>query len=133
MRRFLSFIIIITFVSSLLATSFVFKEYSAVPESNQVTITWQTKSETGVKQFIVLRSNDDKTFIELTKMNAKGPGISYEYIDKNVMFKGSSALFYKIKAVREDGQLVEETESIMVVPNLSGVYRTWGAIKALFR
>ncbi len=133
MRRFLSFFIIITFVSSLLATSFVFKEYSAVPESNQVTITWQTKSETGVNQFIILRSNDDKTFIELTKMNAKGPGISYEYIDKNVMFKGSSALFYKIKAVREDGQMIEETESMMVVPNLSGVYRTWGAIKALFR
>ena len=133
MRRFLSFIIIITFVSSLLATSFVFEKYSAVPESNQVTITWQTKSETGVKQFIALKSNDDKTFSELTKMNAKGPGISYEYVDKNVMFEGSSALFYKIKAVREDGQLVEETESMMVVPNMSVAYRTWGAIKALFR
>ena len=79
-----------------------------------------------------MRSNDDRSFIEIASVTAKGPGSQYTIVDDNVMFK-SSALFYKIKALDGSNNLVEETSSKIVHPNTTGMFRTWGAIKAMFR
>jgi hypothetical protein len=131
MRKVLSVLIIIIFLTSAYAAS-VFSECTAVPQTDRVTITWITKSETGIKQFAILRSNDDVNFIELKKINPKGPGTSYEFIDENVMFKDASVLFYKVRAIAVNGSVLDES-SMIVHPNISGIFRTWGAIKAMFR
>lgn len=132
MQKALSIILILLLVSSLYA-SYVFSEYSAAPQTDRVIISWTTKNETNIKNFIVLRSNDDRTFIKLKTINPKGPGTQYTYIDENVMFKDASALFYKVKAVGRNGQALEESDAMIVHPNISGIFRTWGAIKAMFR
>ena len=133
MRRTVTTIILLGFMSLLFASDVnVFSEVSAVPNTNRVVITWVTKSETGVQRFVIARSNDDKTYISLKRISAKGPGTEYEYVDVNVMFNDFSALFYKVKALDAGGQVVDET-SMIVHPNISGIFRTWGAIKALFR
>ena len=131
MRKAFSILLLLLLISSLYAAS-VFSECSAVPQTDKVKISWITKSETGIKQFAILRSNDDVNFIELKKLNPKGPGTSYEYVDENVMFKDASRLFYKVRALGESGQLIDES-SMLVLPNTTGMFRTWGAIKALFR
>lgn len=131
MRRILATIFILSLVSQLFAAN-IFSEVNAVPGTNRVVLNWLTKSESGVQSFIVLRSNDDAVYISLTKINAQGPGTRYEYVDQNVMFTDFSALFYKIRAIGKNGQIIEET-SIIAHPNISGIFETWGAIKALFR
>ena len=131
MRRFLSLILIVLFASQLFAAN-VFSEVNAVPSSNKVILNWITKSESDVRQFVILRSNDDAIYISLSKTNARGPGTRYEYVDQNVIFNDFSALFYKIRAIDEEGRTIEET-SMIVHPNISGIFKTWGAIKALFR
>jgi len=132
MRQKLTTVFLLVFISSLFA-GVVFSEYSATPETDRVTITWTTKSETNIKAFSILRSNDDKTFIELKRINAQGPGTQYTYVDENVVFKDVSPLFYKITAIDRNGRIVEETDGMIVHPNISGIFRTWGAIKAMFR
>jgi len=132
MRRVLAIFLILIFFTSLYAVS-VFTESTAVPQTDRVTITWVTKSESGIKQFAVLRSNDDVNFIELKKVNPQGPGTRYEYVDENVMFKDASVLFYKVRAIGTNGQALDESPSMIVHPNISGIFRTWGAIKAMFR
>ncbi len=129
--RFITLFIFILFSVALAQT--VFLEYSATPSTNQVVVNWKTSSETDVEDFIVLRSTDDNVFIEIGSVKAKGVGTEYEFIDKNVIFKGSQTFFYKIKAVKSNGTLIETTQSLMVNPNISGIFRTWGAIKAMFR
>lgn len=111
----------------------VFMEYSATPDKNKVTLNWETKAEASVTRFIILRSADDKSFIEVGETGVKGPGTIYQFIDDNVYFKSTQTFFYKIRAISSDGHTVEETESLIVNPNISGIYRTWGAIKAMFR
>jgi hypothetical protein len=60
-------------------------------------------------------------------------GNNYSFTDDNVLFKDSQTFFYKLRAVRSDDTSVEETQSLIVNPNISGIYRTWGAIKELFK
>lgn len=123
--------ITIVFITSLYAAS-IFSECNAIPETDRVIITWITKEESGLKHFVILRSNDDRNYIELSKVNPQGPGTRYEYVDDNVMFKDASVKFYRVRAVANNGQVLDES-SLIVHPNISGIFRTWGAIKNLFR
>ncbi|MBD3224432.1 MAG: hypothetical protein GF313_06870 [Caldithrix sp.] len=128
-----SIIVITVFLFfSVAVASTVFTEVSAEPGTDRVTIAWTTKSETNIKHFSVHRSNDDKNYIQLDKINPQGPGTRYNYIDENVMFEDTSVLFYKVKAIDINGQVLDES-SMLVHPNISGMFRTWGAIKAMFR
>jgi hypothetical protein len=111
----------------------IFSECSATPENNRVVISWVTKSESGISKFLILRSSDDKTFSEVGSKMAKGSAGSYSFTDENVIFKVPQTFFYKIRAVKRDNTLVEDSESLLVNPNISSIFRTWGAIKAIFR
>ncbi len=133
MKKYSILLFIFLFISSAYAEDDpVFTESSAQPDANRVLVSWITKDESQLKHFIVKRSTDDKNFIELDRILLKGVGYRYEYIDEDVLFKSSGAIFYKIVAVKKDGSTIE-TASMMVHPNISGVFRTWGAIKAMFR
>ena len=131
MRFKLVIISILILISSLLASN-IFSECSAVPQTDQVTITWITASESNITSFKVLRSNDSDYFVELKKVNPKGPGTTYEYIDESVMFKSSNVLFYKVRALDSRNRVVEES-SMIVRTQVSDVKETWGAIKAIFK
>jgi hypothetical protein len=134
MRR-IPFLVIMVVCLSMLAYAglFIFSEYSAMPANNQVTVSWVTKSETGINKFLIMRSSDDKFFSEVGSRLARGSAGSYSFTDENVIFKEQQTFFYKIRAVKSDNSVVEETESLIVNPNISGIFRTWGAIKAMFR
>ena len=120
-------------VVSLYAGS-VFMVYAAEPGTNSVTITWTTSSEDNISSFAIMRSLDDANFGEIGTTPAKGPGTTYTYIDENVIFKTSQTFFYKIQARDKNNSVLDVTpQSLIVNPNISGIYRTWGAIKAMFR
>jgi hypothetical protein len=133
MRHSASIFFILLLFVSLAFANFIFLEYSANPSNNSVLIEWITKSESGVFKFTVLRSIDDQNFIEIGTVTAEKAGYNYTFTDNNVLFKDSQTFFYKLKAVRSDDSMIEETQSLIVNPNISGIYRTWGAIKELFK
>jgi len=133
MKKQLTLILIFLFLSITLAgDNSTFNEYNAQPDANRVIISWVTKDESQLKHFVVQRSNDDRNFIDLDQIIPKGVGYRYEYVDEDVLFKSGGTLFYRVIAVKKDGTKVETT-SMMVNPNISGIFRTWGAIKAMFR
>jgi hypothetical protein len=133
MKRVLLIIVTVSFmVSVILAMNIVFKEYSAYPGSNRVTLTFDTKSESGVTLFQIMRSVDDRTFIKIGTIKPHGTNKKYEFTDKGV-FKTTQTFFYKIRAQRKDDSIIEETQSLIVNPNISGNAKaTWGAIKNMF-
>lgn len=128
-----SIILVLFFVVSLAFANFIFLEYEANPSNNSVLIEWVTKSESGVARFVILRSPDDRNFREIGTVESEGAGNDYSFTDDNVLYKDSQTFFYKLRAVRSDNSSIEETESLIVHPNISGIYRTWGAIKELFK
>jgi uncharacterized GH25 family protein len=133
MKKTISIILSLLVFVSLAFANFIFLEYSANPSNNSVVVDWITKSESGVNRFIVLRSSDDQNFVEIGSVLAEKAGYNYTFTDDNVLFKDSQTFFYKIRALRADDSSVEETQSLIVHPNISGIYRTWGAIKELFK
>ena len=126
-------LILLFFAVSMAFDNFIFSDYEANPSNNSVLIEWVTKSESGVSQFVILRSLDDKNFGEIDRVESEGAGNNYSYTDDNVLYKDTQSFFYKLRAVRSDDSLIEETQSLLVHPNISGIYRTWGAIKELFK
>jgi hypothetical protein len=133
MKKTLSIIFCLLVFVSLAFANFIFLEYSANPSNNSVIVEWVTKSESGVSRFVVLRSYDDQNFVEIGAVVAEKAGHNYTFTDDNVLFKDSQTFFYKLRAVRADDSSIEETQSLIVHPNISGIYRTWGAIKELFK
>jgi hypothetical protein len=132
MKKILTTLLTIFCFFSLAFANFIFTEYSATPSNNRVIIEWVTKTEQGVNKYLILRSTDDQNFSEIGVVSSKS-GNKYSFTDENVVFKDSQTFFYKLRAVRDDNSVVEETQSLIVHPNISGIYRTWGAIKAMFR
>jgi uncharacterized protein YxeA len=132
MRKSLFAIIFILITVTIFYGTFIFSEYNATPETNQVNITWKTASETGVEQFAILRSSDDSHFLQIHTLNSRGEASDYKYIDDEVFFKDGQTYFYKIRALGQDNSVIEETDSFFANPNISGIYKTWGTLKAIF-
>jgi len=117
--------------STVIASEYI-SDFKASAETNRVTISWISKSEPNFKTYKILRSNDNRNYIEIKSINAKGPGTQYSFVDENVMFK-SSVLYYKIQALDASGNILAKPDPISVLSNTTGMFRTWGAIKAIFR
>ena len=136
MNKHLVLTLFFIFFSVVFATTEIFKEFNAQPESNRVNISWITDKESDIQYFVIKRSNDyQNSYIELNRINPMGPGYQYTYTDENVFFKNGSLVYYKIEAVGASGIVKETTpDGAMVVhPNISGLFKTWGAIKNIFR
>ena len=134
MQKIILIPLTLVFLISLAFADFIFQEYTATPSSGGVVIEWVTKSEAGIMRFAVMRSTNDVDFIEVGSVSVRGVGTRYSFADNNVVFKDSQTFFYKLRAINTNGETSAETEqSLIVHPNISGIYRTWGAIKAMFR
>jgi len=133
MKKYFTILILLTLVSLLFAGG-TFMESSAQPRANKVIISWITNDESGLKNFIVQRSTDEVTFIDLKSVNLSGPGYNYTYSDNDVLFKTNGTVWYKIIAVKKNAPFFEESEVMIVHPTTTGIIKkSWGAIKAMFR
>jgi hypothetical protein len=134
MQNILRSFFIILILTTILFAGTIFEQYSVTPETNKVTITWRTTSEVNVASFIIRRSLDNNDYQEIGRISASGEASEYNYVDDNVYFKTTQTYFYKIRAVNSAGDQLEETDqALMANPNISGIFRTWGAIKSMFR
>lgn len=110
----------------------VIDDFSGVAQGRSAVIEWTTNSETGVTAFHVQRSYDGESFYTIHEEDPSGDNHSYRYID-NDLFKNSIRTFYYRIGVRcADGQ-IEYSPIEDVTFSLSGILRTWGSIKAMFR
>ena len=134
MRKLILLIALIFLLVLSLYAGTVFMAYRAEPGTNSVSITWTTSTEDNISKFAILRSiSYDANYSEISTVPASGPGSTYTYVDENVIFKTSQTFYYKIEARGSSDNSVDITEVLIVNPNISGIYRTWGAIKAMFR
>jgi hypothetical protein len=106
--------------------------FHARSESDDVKLEWKTVEENNVSHFSILRKTPQSPYIEIASVQPKGNNSYYTYVDQNA-YKANDILFtYQIKIVDKNGQ-VASIEEASVSHNISGVKRTWGSIKAMFR
>lgn len=102
-------------------------------DGSNVIVLWGTTDESNIKEFEVeRRSGTVGDFISISTIAKKGSNSFYEYIDKSA-FKTTGTIYqYRVKAVNHSGS-AEYSNVITVSHNVSGVKRTWGSLKAMFR
>jgi hypothetical protein len=101
-------------------------------DGDNVKLEWQTGTESNVNHFSVQRRTPQTSFVEIATIQPKGNNSFYSYEDQSI-YKANDVIFiYQIKIIDNDSQTsfsIERSAS----PNISGVKRTWGSIKAMFR
>ncbi|MFH1196497.1 MAG: hypothetical protein V1720_12410 [bacterium] len=108
-------------------------DFTAESNSDNILIKWKTTEETNLKNFIIQRKTAKGNFIDVDAVQAKGSYSSYEYVDDEVFRTNDAVYIYRLKIVDKDNSNSFSAEIPVAHANVSGIKRTWGSIKALFR
>ncbi len=122
-------------VVSSLAVGDIFKANSLQASSDGVNVTlrWVTDDETNIARFEIERSSaKDGNYVTIASVDPKGPSL-YEFIDNTAFQRTTTVYQYRIKVIFTTNQAPFYSPSLVVSHTVSGVRRTWGSIKSLFR
>jgi hypothetical protein len=98
-----------------------------------ITIRWVTEDESNVARFeIERRTDNDAAYATVASLDPKGPSL-YEYVDRSVFRKTATIYHYRVKIYFSSGAPPVYSIDLPVSHTVSGVRRTWGSIKAMFR
>ncbi|MBA4313260.1 MAG: hypothetical protein C0417_11600 [Chlorobiaceae bacterium] len=130
------FILLIVAASITIADVIKSGSMYAVSDGVNVTLRWVSENESNVIGYEILRStNPNSGFATIAALSPTGPAI-YEFIDNTAFKKITTVYCYRIKVKFSDGESyfpALNEPPITVDHNVSGVRRTWGSIKAMFR
>lgn len=101
-------------------------------EGDDVRLEWKTGEEVNLRHFKIERKTPQSSFVDIATIDPEGSNSYYSYLDQSAYKTNDMVFVYRLKIVDNDGQLSYSAE-ITVSHNVSGVKRTWGSIKAMFR
>ena len=128
-KKLLISFIILTF--SVIYAGVNLLSYSVKSQDGNVIISWQTASETNLKNYVIERKTVNGNFVEIATVEPRADK-TYEYIDQTAYKTTDAVYVYRLKIVDNDGT-VSYSDERAIAHNVSSVKRTWGSIKALFR
>ena len=130
-KKFFQILLVLSIVGTSLAGAFM-EYFHARSEGENVKLEWKTGEESNLKNFILERKTQQSAYVELSTISPKGDNSFYTYVDESV-YKSSDYVFtYRLRIVDAD-QKISYSSEVSVSPSISGVKRTWGSIKAMFR
>jgi hypothetical protein len=112
----------------------LFSYVKASPYGDEVLIQWQTQDESNIQSFEIERKSDESIdYKRIGRLDAKGRGSVYTYIDNGAFYKGEKGtqFTYRLRGVGTSNQLYSPT--ITITHEVSSVRKSWGMIKELFR
>jgi hypothetical protein len=124
-------LLILTFVSVAFAGAYL-DYFQVKSEGDNVKLEWKTGDETNVNHFSIQRKTPQTSYVEIATILAKGNNSFYSFIDQSIYKTNDVIFIYQLKIVDNDMQTSYSVER-SASPNISGVKRTWGSIKAMFR
>jgi hypothetical protein len=129
--KYLLYIIILLAVTVIYAGAFL-EYFQGRSEGEDIKLEWKTGEEVNLQDFKIERKTPQNSFVEIGTVQPKGSNSYYSYLDQSA-YKMSGLIFiYRLKIVDTNGQASYSGE-VTVSHNVSGVKRTWGSIKAMFR
>jgi len=101
-------------------------------EGENVRLEWKTSEEVNMQNFIIERKTPQSPYIEIATIEPLGNNSFYSYLDESAYKTNDLVFKYRLKILDNDGTVSYSSE-VTVSHNVSGVKRTWGSIKAMFR
>lgn len=125
------FLVFLLFITAVYAGAYI-DYFHARSDGEDVRLEWKTGEETNLQKFVIERKTPQSIFTEIAIINPKGSNSLYSFIDQNA-YKSTDLLFnYRLKIVDNSNQ-ASYSHEVTVSHSVSGVKRTWGSIKAMFR
>jgi len=130
-RIFIS-ILLLTFAAAKPISAQVIQSFTAEAVNQQAVLSWRSGIEANISQYRVQRSFDGERFFQIATIFPEGSSHNYSYTDSDLFKDRINTYFYRIEAVKEGG-FTEQSSIARVTLISSGIARTWGSIKAMFR
>lgn len=138
--RFITYIsLIILTTMSIIAAEITFDLMTAKSDGKVITIEWRPGIEKGVRGYELERSSSGEGFRSIAMIEPKGAQNTYRYIDENALMKGGNnerilgkVYSYRVKVIAYDNS-ISYSNIASVSHSVSGIRRTWGMIKEMFR
>ena len=107
--------------------------FHARTEGENVRLEWKTGEEANLNKFVLERKTQQSPYVDISTINPKGNNSFYSFVDESVYKTTEEYVFtYRLRIIDND-QKVSYSPEASVSPSISGVKRTWGSIKAMFR
>jgi hypothetical protein len=123
--------LILAFISVAFGGS-ILNYFEVKSQGDNVQVEWQTGTESNVNHYSIQRRTPQTSFVEIATLQPKGSNSFYTYIDQSIYKTNDVIFIYQLKIVDNDMQTTYSNER-SASPNISGIKRTWGSIKAMFR
>ena len=124
-------ILVLLFATAIFAGTFL-EYFQGRSEGEDVRLEWKTREEVDLQHFKVERKTPQSSFVEIATIQPKGSNSYYTYLDQSAYKPGDLLFVYRLKIVDSNGQISYSNE-VSISHSVSGVKRTWGSIKAMFR
>jgi hypothetical protein len=125
------YILVLLTVTAIFAGTFL-EYFHGRSEGDDVRLEWKTREEVNLQHFKIERKTPQNSFVEISTVQPKGNNSYYTYLDQSAYKTTEMIFIYRLKIVDTGGQTSYSNE-VTVSHNVSGVKRTWGSIKAMFR
>jgi hypothetical protein len=132
-KKILTLFLTILFITTVFAVSEVnITRFEGYSDGENIHLIWETSKEQNLKYFAVERKAANGSFVEIDQVTPEEDNY-YEFIDENVYKTTSSIYIYRLSIIDKNLNKTGETKELPVTHDVTGVKRTWGSIKALFR
>lgn len=132
MKKAFSGIILILVLVATVFAGVILNDFRARSEGENIRLEWETGEESNLLNFKIERKTPESAFVEIATVPAKGNNSYYSYLDESVYKSNNLIFIYRLKVTESSG-ITSYSNTISVSPNISGLRRTWGSIKAMFR
>jgi hypothetical protein len=114
---------------------------TAKSDGKTITIEWKSSGERSITRYEVERASTDLQYRSIAEIDARGAQSMYRYTDEDAFLKQTgenpsvsqlNKYTYRLKYVGSDNT-ISYSNTVSVAHNVSGVRRTWGMIKEMFR
>lgn len=138
--------IILMFIAAitLIAGGNIIKSFTATSNGDEINVEWTVSDDSNIHSFTIERasgSSESPHFINIGEVNADGRSNSYNFKDTEAYKThgsdensalGNTIYSYRLRINHKDNNHTY-SNTIYVTHEVSGIKRTWGMIKEMFR
>lgn len=124
---------------SIFAAEVSFDHMTAKSDGKVITVEWRPGQEKGIRLYELERNSGTEGFRSIAELEPKGAQFTYRFIDENALMKGGNnerilgkVYSYRVKVIAYDNS-ISYSNIVNVSHSVSGIRRTWGMIKEMFR
>lgn len=132
MKMKLSYVLVIILLTTAVFAGTFLEYFQGRSEDEDIILEWKTREEADLQNFKVERKTPQSSYVEIATIQPKGSNSYYTYVDQSAYKSQNMMFIYRLKIVDNSGQ-VSYSNEVSVSHSVSGVKRTWGSIKAMFR